>query len=53
MPLESPVEHIPKPDQIRERLAALARERLLLKDLLKLSRRKQQQLPQEQEAART
>jgi hypothetical protein len=46
MPLDSPAERIPAPEQIIERLSVLARERLLLKDLLKLARRKQQQFPQ-------
>jgi hypothetical protein len=39
----SPVEAIPTPDEIRERLARLARERSLLKTLLRLALRKAQE----------
>lgn len=44
--VDSPTDRIPASEQILERLSVLSRERLLLKDLLKLARRKEQQFPQ-------
>jgi len=41
----SPLEAVPTPDRIRDRLTQISRERELLKKLLRLSQRKQQVLP--------
>ena len=40
-PYPSPVDQIPPADQIRERLAALGRERQLLRQLLRLAQRRE------------
>jgi hypothetical protein len=43
----SPLDTIAHPDTIRARLSHLARERALLRDLLKLAERRQSLAPQE------
>ncbi len=48
----SPIEAIPDPQTIRQRLAQLVRERALLKSLLKLSQRKQQETAAQQAPTR-
>jgi len=42
--MSDPVRAIPPPNEIKDRLTALARERALLRDLLRLSLRREREL---------